>query len=310
MNIGVGAAGGLAHAASAAIASAMASAQIAQMQQRATPTTAASASAATSTTSASATPTTTAASSSATTTSSSSTGTESTADGTAFMDSEIRRLLQAHGVDANIMPPAGAANAPGNHIGRPMRISRINIDNPRFPMMMGHGGQTAITLHIGGPGGAPGAVPSMRLRRASRERSADARPSQTPPAAATSATTAARSRSADSRRSNDITNGGANGAPSAAAAASGNNNNNGSGGEHPRCSVMAELLRHYRDTQRRLDPHLSRYINIMDIDPVYEDSSPAATSDADQPSTSTANGAAASSSASTSTRVRIYDLLQ
>lgn len=30
-----------------------------------------------------------------------------------------------------------------------VRISRINIENSRFPMMLGHTGPTAITLHIG-----------------------------------------------------------------------------------------------------------------------------------------------------------------
>lgn len=34
---------------------------------------------------------------------------------------------------------------------------------------------------------------------------------------------------------------------------------------------MADLLRSYRDTQRRLDPHLDRYIQIMEADPVYDD---------------------------------------
>ncbi|XP_076054621.1 uncharacterized protein LOC143033267 isoform X2 [Oratosquilla oratoria] len=42
--------------------------------------------------------------------------------------------------------------------------------------------------------------------------------------------------------------------------------------EHPRCSVMVEVLDLYRTVQQRLQPHLQRYYNLMSTDPSFESS--------------------------------------
>lgn len=41
--------------------------------------------------------------------------------------------------------------------------------------------------------------------------------------------------------------------------------------EHPRCSVMVEVLDQYTQIQRRLEPYLARYYQAMANDPVYND---------------------------------------
>ena len=41
--------------------------------------------------------------------------------------------------------------------------------------------------------------------------------------------------------------------------------------EHPRCSVMVEVLDQYQTVQRRLEPYLTRYYNTMSNDPTYQD---------------------------------------
>ncbi|KAF2366985.1 Ubiquitin domain [Trinorchestia longiramus] len=201
----------------------------------------------------------------------------------------------------NATRPSTSSTSPAG--GRPqIYFSNVNMERPRMPpVMLGQSGPAAFTVRFGNSGGSgsssnsssssssgsgPSVVPNINIRVGCRDRSADAR---SPRLNTTSSGSAgSRSRSADSRNSS-----------SNAASDQQQQQAIPSSGDHPRCSAMAELLRLYRDTQRRLEPHLDRYIAIMDTDPQYTEVASASTTDAssgsaDRPATpqqSDANGA-------------------
>ncbi|KAA0198320.1 hypothetical protein HAZT_HAZT008293 [Hyalella azteca] len=152
-------AGGLAQAASAAIASAMASA----MRPQPAASTASSAA-----------PTT--ASFTSATSSSSSTGTA--------------------GQSPNLTSPASAVTAARRP---QVQFSTINVDRPRMPVMVGQSGPVGFTMRINrNSSGGPAFQPTVRVNPRDRSADArSSRPATTSPAASVSGST--RSRSADSR---------------------------------------------------------------------------------------------------------------